>query len=168
MSPLNFIARINNQFNQDFKSFTLGGIVISLLVLVAPFSLKAAEGAKSEAKHENIEYYHKLPPASENAQRPSIPKLVSPAPLSEVEGSNIELKWNKIEEATAYALQVSPDPIFFQLIVNEPLYKETSYKISNIKFESGKHYYWRVASVKEENQPGTIKSLFNRSSFTVK
>lgn len=133
-----------------------------LLALLAFFAVSA------QATEESFEIYHEQKPNSNLAQRPGIPKLTAPAPLATVGAGEIKLQWNKIEDASAYALQVSADPIFFTLLVNEPLYKETSYTLKDIKLEPGKNYYWRVAAVKEENQPGTIKSLFNRSSFTVK
>lgn len=120
------------------------------------------------ANEENIEYYHQEKPIAENAQRPSIPKILAPTPLSLIAASSSELKWGKVEEASAYALQVSADPIFYSLLVNETLYKETSYSLKYLNLESGKNYYWRVAAIKEGNQIGTIKSLFNRSSFTAK
>ncbi len=133
-----------------------------LLAVIAFVAISA------QANEENIELYHPQQPVPNLAQRPAIPKLTAPAPLSSVNAGDIKLQWSKVEEASAYALQVSADPIFFTLLVNEPLYKETSYTIKDLKLETGKNYYWRVAAIKEDNQPGTIKSLFNRSSFTVK
>lgn len=132
-----------------------------LLATLAFFALSAQAS-------ENFEIYHPEQPAPSTAKRPSIPKLTAPAPLASISGNEITLQWNKVEDVTAYALQVSPDPIFFNLLINEPLYKDTTYTIKDLKLETGKNYYWRVAAVKEDNQPGTIKSLFNRSSFTIK
>ena len=129
---------------------------------------QASESTHSTTHGTNNDLYQQSPPRAEKVQRPSIPKLTQPAPLSSVAAGPIELKWTKIENATAYALQVSDDPIFYNLLVNEPLYRNTSYTLSNMKWEAGKNYYWRVAAVKEDNHPGTIKSLFNRSSFTIK
>jgi hypothetical protein len=122
----------------------------------------------AQASEVNFEIYHPHQPLATAAQRPGIPKLTAPAPLAAVNGSEIKLEWKKLDEATAYAVQLSNDPIFFNLLINEPLYKDTSLMIKDVKLESGKTYYWRVAAVKEDNQPGTIKSLFNRSSFIVK
>jgi hypothetical protein len=135
----------------------------SLLLAIIAFVAVSAQ-----ANEENIELYHPQQPAPNAAQRPGIPKLTAPTPLASVSAGEIKLQWNKVEDASAYALQVSADPIFFTLLVNEPLYKDTSYTVKDLKLESGQNYYWRVAAVKEDNQPGTIKSLFNRSSFTVK
>lgn len=148
--------------------FYLICLIINAAIIPFSTSLFASENSITNESHESFEYYHQTPPASENAKSPTVPTLLSPAPLSEVSGTPIELKWSKVSEASAYALQISSDPIFFQLLVNEPLYKETSYTLKDMKLESGKNYYWRVAAVREENQAGTIKSLFNRSSFTTK
>lgn len=117
---------------------------------------------------DHTEFYPKPSPTTEIAQRPPIPKLLSPKPLAEIAASAIELKWTTVETATAYAVQLSSDPNFFNLIINEPLYKGTSYVIKDVKLEPNKNYYWRVAALKENNQPGTMKSLFNRSSFSIK
>ncbi len=135
--------------------FALVGIGLGYTSL----SFGGAEGLETVFKKEA--------PILEQAQRPSIPKLLAPEPLAKVASDSIELKWTTIEAATAYALQVSGDPIFFHLIVNEPLYKGTSYTLKDVKLETNKNYYWRVAAIKEGNQEGTTKSLFNRSSFTI-
>jgi hypothetical protein len=89
---------------------------------------------------ENIELYHPEQPNASIAKRPGIPKLTAPAPLSQISGGDVTLQWNKVEDATAYALQVSPDPIFFTLLINEPLFKDTTYTIKDVKFEAGKNY----------------------------
>ena len=130
------------------------------LLSLQPFAFANDEG--------HTELYPKLSPAAEMAQRPPIPKLLSPKPLAEIGMSSIELKWTSVETATAYAVQLSSDPNFFNLLINEPLYKGTSYVIKDIKLDSNKNYYWRVDALKEDNQPGTMKSLFNRSSFSIK
>lgn len=134
-------------------------LVLTLIALIA---------VSAQASEVDFEIYHQEAPIADRAQRPAIPKLTAPTPLSVLNSGDVKLQWNKVEEATAYALQISADPIFYNLLVNETLYKETSYSTKDIQFESGKNYYWRVASIKEGNKPGTIKSLFNRSSFTIK
>jgi hypothetical protein len=131
-------------------------------------AISALMALSAQANEENIELYHQEQPVATNAQRPAVPKLGTPEPLASVAAGDATLTWKAVAEASAYALQVSEDPIFFKLLVNEPIYKETSYSLKDIKLESGKTYYWRVASLKQENQPGSMKSLFNRSSFIVK
>lgn len=135
------------------KSFIVAILTLSALI--------------AQANEENLDLYHTEKPDASVALRPTIPTLSSPAPLAKVAAAGLTLQWSKVDEASAYALQVSADPIFFALLVNEPLYKETSYVFKDVKLEAGKKYYWRVAAIKEGNLPGTIKSLFNRSSFTV-
>ncbi len=136
------------------------------LTLLVSSLVSSTFAQANEESHET--FYKQSPPAAELAQRPAIPKLLSPQPLAEISStaSTIELKWASVEHATAYALQVSADPIFFNLLVNEPLYKQTTYTLKDMKLQPNKNYYWRVAALKEDNQPGTMKSLFNRSSFT--
>ena len=121
----------------------------------------------ANAAGDNIHYYHEPKPETARIQRPAIPNLSAPAPLSTVPAAGLTLQWTKVEEATAYAVQVSTDPVFFALVVNEPIHKDTSYTFKDVKLESGKKYYWRVAAIKSENQEGFTKSLFNRSSFSV-
>lgn len=134
----------------------------SLLIALVAFSALTAQ-----ANEENIEYYHQEKPNTALIQRPAIPNLTSPAPLANVQAGSVTLEWTKIEGASYYALQVSTDPVFYSILVNEPMYKETSYSFKDVKLEAGKKYYWRVAAIKEGNQLGSTKSLFNRSSFNV-
>lgn len=134
-------------------------VIASILILLTVPAL---------ASEENIELYHPAPPNASLSQRPAIPKLTSPAPLATVSAGDISFSWSKVDDASSYALQISADPNFFNLIVNETIYHETSFTLKGSNLEGGKNYYWRVASLKEDNQPGTMKSLFNRSSFTVK
>ncbi|MEY4616446.1 MAG: hypothetical protein RJB66_1406 [Pseudomonadota bacterium] len=133
-----------------------------LIAFVALASLSA------QANEGNIELYHQEKPNTAVIQRPAIPNLTSPAPLATVDAGAITLQWSKIEDASHYALQVSTDPVFYSILVNEPIFKDTSYTFKDVKLEAGKKYYWRVAAVKAGNQLGSTKSLFNRSSFTVK
>jgi hypothetical protein len=132
---------------------------VTLLITLASLS--------AFASGDNIHLYHEEKPNVSLATRPGIPTLKSPAPLSKVAADGLTLEWGKVEEATAYALQISAEPNFFNLLVNEPLYKETTFTVKGLKLEPGKTYYWRVSALKEGNQPGSIKSLFNHSSFSI-
>lgn len=132
-----------------------------LVAVIALLSLSV------NASDENIHLYHPEKPNTTLIQRPAIPTLSTPKALATVPAAGLTLQWAKVDDATAYALQVSTDPVFFALVVNEPLFKETSYTFKDVKLEAGKKYYWRVAAIKEGNQLGSTKSLFNRSSFTV-
>lgn len=122
----------------------------------------------AQANEKNIEYYHPEASQRDLTKRPAIPSLKSPAPLALIEGTEVTFQWLPVETATAYALQLSDDANFYNLLVNETLLKETTYTYKSAELKAGKNYYWRVAAVKENNQNGSIKSLFNRSGFTIK
>lgn len=121
-----------------------------------------------QANEENIELYHEEAPSRSVIIRPMVPKLSEPAPLEVLNTQEVTLRWNPVDSANYYALQVSADPIFYNLLVNEPLLNQVQYSLKDIKLESGKTYYWRVASYKDSNLPGFAKSLFNRSSFSLR
>lgn len=96
--------------------------------------------------------------------RPSVVKLTSPKFLAKVSGTTTKLVWTAAEGATAYHVQVATDPNFKWLVANEYWVKGTSFEVTQL--EADKHYYWRVAAVKGENDSMFTKSLFVDSAFT--
>lgn len=129
----------------------------------------AAEEHKAEEKNEKEEkfiIYHKEAPTLTRGRAPLRPKLLNPEPLKAISEMEVTLKWSPVDEADAYSLQVSDDSNFFKLIVNEPQFAQTEYNLKGL--EKDKIYYWRVAALKSENKPGSMKSLYNRSSFSTK
>lgn len=99
------------------------------------------------------------------SERPSTVKLLAPKFLAELKSAPVKLEWASAENATAYHLQVATDPNFKWLVINEYWVRGTSYDASTLT--PGQRYYWRVASVKGENDSMFTKSLFVNSAFSV-
>lgn len=89
-------------------------------------------------------------------------ELVAPAFEAKVEGSVI-LKWKTSATADKYLVQVATDPNFKWLVVDEPAYTKTELEVKGL--EKAKHYYWRVYSVKSNNNPGYMKGVASKSMF---
>ncbi len=153
----------------SFSIFTALTVQIGFAFSTFANSETAATATKAEKVVEHEEkfiIYHKSEPNSTLGVPPQRPKLLSPAPLSEVTGSEVVLKWNPSEEADSYSLQVSDDANFFKFTINEPSISKTEFTATGL--QKDKIYYWRVAAIKSQNNTGFTKSLYNRSSFTVK
>lgn len=99
-----------------------------------------------------------------HSARPTVVKLISPKFLAKISGASTKLEWTATEGATAYHVQVATDPNFKWLVANELWVKGTSFEATQL--EADKHYYWRVAAVKGENDSMFTKSLFVNSAFT--
>lgn len=97
---------------------------------------------------------------------PSKTELIEPAFMAQVPVTNVTLKWNAIATAENYHLQVATDPNFKWLKVDENFVKRPSFDVTGL--EAGKKYYWRVAAVKNSNDPMFIKGPFETSSFETK
>ncbi len=97
------------------------------------------------------------------AIRPVAPELLEPVFMTKVTNGAVTLKWKEVPGTTNYHLQLATDANFKWLVVNEVLYKGTYFEAKNL--EAGKHYYWRVASQKGDNEPTYTKSGFNKSMF---
>ena len=100
------------------------------------------------------------------SDRPTIVKLASPKFLEVISGSTVKLNWNQVDRATNYHVQVATDPNFKWLVANDHWVKGTTFEVS--KLEAGKRYFWRVASVKDDNISMHTKSLFVSSAFDTK
>lgn len=98
--------------------------------------------------------------------RPEPTKLVAPKFLDKVAGGVVKLTWAAAANATTYHVQVATDPNFKWLVANELSVAGTSYDVA--KLEAGKRYFWRVASVKADNDSMYTKSLFVSSAFDIK
>ena len=99
------------------------------------------------------------------SERPSTVKLLAPKFLAELKSAPVKLEWTSAENATAYHIQVATDPNFKWLVINEYWVRGTSYDASALT--PGQRYYWRVASVKGENESMFTKSLFVNSAFSI-
>lgn len=106
--------------------------------------------------------YQKPEANTELSVRPAAPTLTAPKALSKLATTETELKWDAVTTAEGYHVQVSADPGFFNLHLDQYL-KETTAKVSGL--EKGKIYYWRVAATKASNLKGFTIGGFTRSSF---
>jgi hypothetical protein len=129
-----------------------------------PPGAHAAKGHQDPSHaRDNTSLFPPKKPNMDLATQPARVELVEPSIMSKVPGNTVTLKWQAAANAESYHLQVATDPNFKWLKYEENLYKNTSYELKNL--EPGKHYYWRVASIKSGNNPGTTKSDFVKSMF---
>jgi hypothetical protein len=155
-------------------------IAISLFAFLFTLTLTHATLAAEEAVHKDskaekaeqeeakkVEEMRALfPPKTADvnlAQEPAKTTLEEPTAFAKVSGNEVTLKWKAVSGADQYHLQVATDPNFKWLVTNEYFLKDTSYKQGHL--EAGKHYFWRVNAVKENNEPTHRKSGFVMSMF---
>ncbi|MBC7420862.1 MAG: fibronectin type III domain-containing protein [Bdellovibrio sp.] len=96
--------------------------------------------------------------------RPATVKLTSPKFLASISEPTAKLEWSAADGATSYHVQVATDPNFKWLVANDYKVKTTSFEIANL--EADHKYFWRVASIKDENEVMFTKSLFVSSVFS--
>ncbi|MGE5087195.1 MAG: fibronectin type III domain-containing protein [Bacillota bacterium] len=94
---------------------------------------------------------------------PAKPDLTSPAYFAAINGTSTTLKWKSAEGAEVYHVQVATDANFKWLVAENHEVKDTSFEVTNL--EAGKHYFWRVASVRPDNWKTFRKSYFATSMF---
>ncbi|OFZ28717.1 MAG: hypothetical protein A2622_06435 [Bdellovibrionales bacterium RIFCSPHIGHO2_01_FULL_40_29] len=97
---------------------------------------------------------------------PKTTKLLSPKFLAKVTSGSVKLEWSEIPGATHYHLQVATDPNFKWLVLNNHFTKGNSADFATA--EANTRYYWRVASVKDNNLSMHNKSNFVSSAFDAK
>lgn len=97
---------------------------------------------------------------------PLVTKLESPKFLAVVPAGTVKLQWAAAQNATTYQVQIATDSNFKWLVTNELNVAGTTFDAANL--ESGKRYYWRVASIKADNESMYTKSIFVGSAFDVK
>ena len=98
--------------------------------------------------------------------RPTKAEPTSPKFLATVAAGAVNLEWQATEGATNYHVQVATDPQFKWLVANDHFVKTTNFNFAQA--EAGKRYFWRVASVKDQNESAFTKSNFVSSAFNVK
>lgn len=137
-----------------------------------PADTKCAPAAelhgKGDAHHEiGVKMNSLFPGKPKNAALATTPlavQTVEPKFLAAVPAGKVKLQWSDVK-APEYHLQVATDPNFKWLVVNEKLFKGTSYELIA---EAGKKYFWRVASFNSGNDSHFTKSAFTGSAFTTK
>jgi hypothetical protein len=120
--------------------------------------------AKAEEKQVPIIFPTKTPIRA-LATRPAQAVLVEPKPLAEISADSITLKWNSIPTADHYVIQVATDPNFKWPVAVEWNLKATSFEVKGLKKDQW--YFWRVAGVKPDNNPGYTQGFYTSSSFEV-
>lgn len=136
-------------------------------MIVAGFfhtSLAAGDGHGNHGAHKDIGVHQPVADRSKGTI-PAQVTLTQPKALAKVSGTSVQLKWERLEAATVYHVQVAKDPRFMWLITENHNVNGESFEVSGL--ESGKQYFWRVAARRPENQAGTTKGVFTQSSFEV-
>lgn len=143
-------------------SFSVGFAAEHAAPAAAAHAAPAAHGSKNDPGK-------LFPKPQMNKSKSTPPKkteLIEPAFQAQVPGTSVTLKWNAVDTAENYHLQVATDPNFKWLKVDENFVKRPSYDVTGL--DAGKKYYWRVAAVKNSNDPMYIKGPFEVSSFETK
>lgn len=112
-------------------------------------------------------YQNLLPQPKANkvmATPPAQVSLVSPAALSKVQGTSVELEWTTVADAQTYHVQVAKDAAFKWIIAEDHFVKSNTFNATNLP--KGQ-IFWRVAASKPQNMAAHWKSLFSSSSFEV-
>jgi len=147
-------------------------ILVSLFVFAMTLALTSPSLAEEHggAAHDKEKLGEKMnslfPPKQADiaAQTvPAKPDLTSPAYFSAINGAAATLKWKAAEGAQVYHVQVATDANFKWLVAENQEVKDTSFEVANL--EAGKHYFWRVASVRPDNWKTFRKSYFATSMF---
>ncbi len=153
-------------------------LVVALFVFILAMSLSfesTAESAKGGAGHGSghgdlsAKMNSLFPEKQKNpavGTPPRQTKLVAPKFLTTVPAGTVKLQWSETVGATNYHVQVATDPNFKWVLLNEHFAKGTSLDFATA--ETGKRYFWRVASVKNDNISMHSKSLFVSSAFDAK
>jgi hypothetical protein len=133
----------------------------------APHETEKHGEAKEGHDNLNAEMNSLFPEKQKNAalaDRPAVTKLTTPKFLAKVNGATTKLEWTAIPGATNYHVQVATDPNFKWLIANDHWVKTNSFDVANL--QADQKYYWRVATVKDQNDSMSTKSLFVSSAFS--
>ncbi|UYL08603.1 fibronectin type III domain-containing protein [Bdellovibrio sp. SKB1291214] len=138
------------------------------LALTAP--VVASEGHSGPNIHTKEELGKKMnslfPPKQMDKEAqtvPAKPELTSPEYFAAIKGETVTLKWKEAKDAQEYHVQVATDANFKWLVAEDQHVKATTFDVA--KLEAGKHYFWRVASVRPNNWSTFRKSYFAMSMF---
>lgn len=141
-----------------------------LFITIAVFTLQIAHAEHSKIENSNKKSPGELfPQPKANKSKSTLPSpatIIEPAFMAVVQGGSTVLKWNAVDIAENYHLQVATDPNFKWLVVDDQLVKKPSYELSGL--DTGKLYYWRVAAVRNSNDAMYIKGPYSRSTFETK
>lgn len=153
--------------------FTFAIVIASVLFFSVGFAKEhaaadahAAAPAHGSAKSDPGKLFPQPQMNKSKSTPPKKTELIEPAFQAQVPGTSVTLKWNAVDTAENYHLQVATDPNFKWLKVDDNFVKRPSFDVTGL--EAGKKYYWRVAAVKNSNDPMFIKGPFEVSSFETK
>jgi hypothetical protein len=141
-------------------------LVLLAYVGVSTLGVPALAATEGEAEHKSGANLDLFPPPKADlskSARPAKPELLEPSYRAQISADTATLKWSSVANADGYHLQLATDPAFKWLVVNEELFKGTSYEAKGL--EKGKHYFWRVAAMKTDNAPTFMKGWFSLSTF---
>lgn len=128
--------------------------------------------AAEEGHHEGTEAHEKDPGVPQpvydlsKGKLPGLVKLLEPKALSTVTGTSVTLKWQPVEHAEVYHVQVAKDPRYKWLVTENYDVKGESFELSGL--EAGHQYFWRVAARNPSHDAGWTKGAFTASSFETK
>ena len=94
---------------------------------------------------------------------PSIPTLKSPS-NGVIVSLTPRLEWYPVINASSYRLQISDDPKWETLIINEPNITTTYFDVPSGKLKPGVEYYWHVKAVNQSESAFTSDWHFTTSS----
>ncbi len=145
-------------------------LIVFALTLAVTAPVLANEGHSGPNHHSKEELGEKMNSLfpekqmkAESQTIPAKPELSSPEYFAAVKGDSVTLKWKEAKDAQEYHVQVATDPNFKWLVVEDHHVKATTFDVT--KLEAGKHYFWRVASVRPDNWKTFRKSYFATSMF---
>lgn len=140
------------------QNFLFVGTIVSVLTLMSSLGL-AAGGEKKP----HMKLFPKPEANQALATRPGKVTLLEPAALTKVNAAQVTLKWQAVEIADSYRIQIAKDANFKWLVRTEDFHKETSLEVTNL--EPKTRYYWRVYAWKTDNDPSWMSSFADFSSF---
>jgi hypothetical protein len=91
---------------------------------------------------------------------PLPPKLVSPADGGRLDASRLELRWQAVEDASAYRIQLAEAPSFARPLLDENV-EHVSVPLEGLT--RGREYYWRVATARDAGD-GVMLGQFSSSA----
>lgn len=80
---------------------------------------------------------------------PPAPVLLAPREAAVIDGAEVTFRWEPVEGATTYRLEVAADTAFENILFGEEVGDQTSVRLTNAFPEDGETYYWRVLAGSE-------------------
>jgi len=92
-----------------------------------------------------------------------ITNLITPSNSQKDLATNVEFKWNKVNDAATYIFQLATNSTFSNIIYNDSSSADTLINVSNLT--NGKQYYWRVRVKNTSGQIGPWSKTWNFSTY---